>query len=125
MAFAADSSSPRDTLDELLCALRSHLAHIAPASALTDMAQVLLNASLEVSRLHAPRAAPFVGAPLRCAHDNQTWPCRTRVTLTDQLRDLVEGTNPLSTADPPHRRNRPKLVSRPAPPWATAELDGV
>ena len=50
----------------------------------------LVDAVLGTLQLHVPRPTPFLGAPPRCAHDNQTWPCRTRTRVETALVGVVE-----------------------------------
>lgn len=62
---------------------------------IVDIALVLLDGIMEPLRLHKPRPTPFLGAPPRCAHDNQSWPCRTRAQLEKALaRVFVRDTWP-------------------------------
>lgn len=64
--------------------------YCVPNGMFADIVLALLDGSIETLELHALRPTPFLGAPPRCAHDHQTWPCRTRVLLRKALAGVVD-----------------------------------
>jgi hypothetical protein len=104
---AAGSGSP-------VCLASRDDVHLCPRmhGLVTALAEAV-SATLEV---HSPRKASDPGAPQRCRHDNNTWPCKTFAAVAPQLEVIslwiTESVTAPAVARKAHCRSRTRR------PWS-------